>query len=192
MAENESAKVHYDLYNVHVAKLTLSAEGKATYGTPKRLSGAIGMDLAAEGDVTKLRADSTDYYVSAGNNGYSGDLSLAMVPDWFKQEYLGNTLTENKVIVENTADEPIPFALIFEFKQDKKHRRHVLYNCVAARPSIKGENKDNPKEPDTEALTLTCSPLPNGDVKASTCDDTDEAIYTAWLTSVWQKAEAAS
>ena len=178
-------KVHYDLDDVHIAPLTLTGD-EASWGEPKRLYGAISMDLSSEGDTTKLRADGTDYYVSVANNGYTGDLSLAMVPDWFKEAFLGHMITEqDKVLVEDAAIEPNPFALLFRFKGDKHGRRHVMYNCVAARPNVKGENKDNPNNPDTEALPLTCSPLPDGKVKASTTAETPASVYDNWNKAVW-------
>lgn len=189
MSTTTDNKVHYDLVDVYVAPLTLDLEaGTAAFGTPKRLLGAISMDLAAQGEVVKLRADGMDYYIANSNNGYSGNLNLAMVPDWFKQEYLGDTISEkDKVLVENAQAEAKPFALLYGFKGDKHHRRHVLYDCTASRSNIKGENKDNQKQPDTEAMTLTSVPLPDGKVKASTTAETPETVYNAWTTAVWVK-----
>ena len=186
-------KVHYDLTNVYVAPLTFDLEGGTySFGTPVRLLGAISMDLAAQGDMIKLRADAMDYYIAYGNNGYSGDLNIAMVPDWFRQEYLGDTLSEkDKVLVENSQAEHKPFALLYEFLGDKAHRRHVLYNCSANRPGIKGENKENQKKADTEALSLTSVPLPDGKVKASTTADTPSSVYEGWTKAVWLKDTAA-
>lgn len=186
---NTDNKVHYDLTNVHVASLTIDLEGgTVSFGTPKRLLGAISMDLSAQGEQVKLRADAIDYYVSNSNNGYSGDLNIAMVPDWFRQEYLGDTLSEkDKVLVESAQAEPKPFALLYEFLGDASHRRHCLYNTTAARPNIKGENKDNQKEPDTESLSLTSLPLPDGKVKASTTAETPQAVYDGWNKAVWVK-----
>ena len=186
---NTDNKVHYDLTNVHVASLTIDLEGgTVSFGTPKRLLGAISMDLSAQGEQVKLRADGIDYYVSNSNNGYSGDLNIAMVPDWFRQEYLGDTLSEkDKVLVESAQAEPKPFALLYEFFGDASHRRHCLYNTTAARPNIKGENKDNQKEPDTESLSLTSLPLPDGKVKASTTAETPQAVYDGWNKAVWVK-----
>lgn len=182
-------KIHYDLTNVFVAALTIDAETlEVTFGVPKRLPGAISMDLAAQGESVKLRADAMDYYTTTSNNGYAGDLNLAMVPDWFRQEYLGDTLTDtDKVLVENSQAEAKPFAMLYEFLGDAKHRRHVLYNSKASRPNIKGENKDNQKEPDTETLALTCLPLPDGKVKASTTAETPQAVYDNWTKTVWVK-----
>ena len=182
-------KVHYDLVDVHVASLTLDLEnGTVSFGTPKALLGSISMDLSAQGEQVKLRADGMDYYVTNSNNGYSGNLNLAMVPDWFRQEYLGDTLSEkDKVLVENSRVEPKPFALLYGFKGDAKNRRHVMYNCTANRPNIKGENKDNQKQPDTETLPLTSVPLPDGKVKASTTAETPQSVYDNWTKSVWVK-----
>lgn len=186
---NTDNKVHYALTNVHIAKLTLDPEtGTYTFEPPKRLPGAISLDLAAQGDVVKLKADAMDYYVTHSNNGYEGDLNLAMVPDWFRQDILGDTLAEkDKVLIENSQSESASFALLFEFLGDARRRKHVLYNCSASRPSIKGENKDNQKEPDTEALTLSAVPLPDGLVKTSTTADTPKTVDDAWYTSVWVK-----
>lgn len=188
----EDNKVHYDLDDVCVAPLTIT-EGKVSFGTPRRLFGAISMDLGPEGDTTKLRADGMDYYVSIANKGYAGDLNLAMVPDWFKAEYLGHTIsTVDKVLVEDAGIDPKPFALLFRFLGDVHARRHVLYNCVASRPNIKGDNKDNPREPDTETLSLVASPLPDRKVKASTTADTPKDVYDAWNNAVWEKDTGAA
>ena len=186
MDSNEN-KVHYDLTNVYVSPLTVDLDtGTVTFGVPKRLPGAISMDLAAQGEQIKRRADAIDYYVTNSNNGYSGDLNIVMVPDWFRQEYLGDTLSENdKVLVENAQAEPKPFAMLYEFLGDKSRRRHCLYNVTASRPNIKAENKDNQKEADTESMAMTALPLPDGKVKASTTADTPKLVYENWTKSVW-------
>lgn len=187
---SDTNKVHYDLVDVHVAPLTFEA-GVPVFGTPKHLPGSISLDVSAQGNSTKLRADGIVYYQSSSNNGYDGTLNLAMVPDWFRQEYLGEQLdATDKVAVENSEAEGKAFALLYGFKYDKKNRRHVLYNCMASRPGIKGENKENQKDPDTESLPLSAVPLPNGDVKASTTEETPEATYKGWMQAVWQKKEA--
>lgn len=192
MAETPTEnKVHYDLVDVHVAPLTIAA-GVATFGAPVALPGAISMDLAPQGGSVKLRADGMVYYQTSSNNGYEGNLNMTMVPDWFRQQYLGEILaaTDN-VQVENAEAAPKSFALLYGFKGDVNRRRHVLYSCLASRPNIKGENKENEKEPDTESLPISVVPLPNGDVKASTTAATPAAVYAGWNTAVWQKSAAA-
>lgn len=186
---NADNKVHYALTNVYIATLEMDLEtGTVTFGNPKRLLGAVSMDLSAQGDVIKLRADGMDYYVVNSNNGYQGELNIARIPDWFRSDILGNTITEkDKVLVEATTQEPKAFAMMFEFLGDVKGTRHVLYNCAASRPNIKGENKGNLKDPDTDTLSLTASPLQDGKVKASTTAETPTNVYENWFKKVWEK-----
>lgn len=186
---NADNKVHYALTNVYIATLEMDMEaGTVTFGNPKRLLGAVSMDLSAQGDVIKLRADGMDYYVVNSNNGYQGNLNIARIPDWFRSDILGDTISAtDKVLVETTTQEPKAFAMLFEFLGDVKGTRHVLYNCSASRPNIKGENKDNLKNPDTDTLSLTASPLQDGKVKASTTAETPENVYKNWFQKVWEK-----
>lgn len=186
---NADNKVHYALTNVYIATLEMDLEtGTVTFGNPKRLLGAVSMDLSAQGDVIKLRADGMDYYVVNSNNGYQGDLNIARIPDWFRSDILGDTISAtDKVLVETTTQEPKAFAMLFEFLGDVKGTRHVLYNCAASRPNIKGENKDNLKDPDTDTLSLTASPLQDGKVKASTTAETPDNVYKNWFQKVWEK-----
>lgn len=186
---NADNKVHYALTNVYIATLEMDLEtGTVTFGNPKRLLGAVSIDLSAQGDVIKLRADGMDYYVVNSNNGYQGDLNIARIPDWFRSDILGDTISAtDKVLVETTTQEPKAFAMLFEFLGDVKGTRHVLYNCAASRPNIKGENKDNLKDPDTDTLSLTASPLQDGKVKASTTAETPDNVYKNWFQKVWEK-----
>ena len=181
-------KIKYNLKNVHAAIQSHTEDGGYSYDTPKAIPGAVSLSLDAEGETSPFHADGIVYFRAVSNNGYSGDLNIAMVPDWFRQEYLGDTLSEkDKVLVESTQAEPKPFALLYEFLGDASHRRHCLYNTTAARPNIKGENKGNQKEPDTESLSLTSLPLPDGKVKASPTADTPQAVYDGWNKAVWVK-----
>lgn len=185
----EKNKYHYDLTNVYVAELTDdNAETGATFGNPERIPGAVSMDIAPVGETFKMRADASDYVVVESNNGYEGSVTFVQLPDTFREKYLGNKLSTNdKVLTENNQSNGKRFAFLFEFLGDVKHVRHVLYSCLASRPNLKGENKDNQKEPDTEELKLTASPLINGDVKSKTTEETPDEVYTNWFRQVWTK-----
>lgn len=185
----EKNKYHYDLTNVYVAELTNdNAETGATFGDPERIPGAVSMDIAPVGETFKMRADASDYIVVESNNGYEGSVTFVQLPDTFREKYLGNKLSTNdKVLTENNQSNGKRFAFLFEFLGDVKHVRHVLYSCLASRPNLKGENKDNQKEPDTEELKLTASPLINGDVKSKTTEDTPDEVYNKWFQEVWTK-----
>ncbi|MGN8913523.1 major tail protein [Anaerofustis butyriciformans] len=179
-------KVKYNLKNVHAAKLTKNADGEYTYETPKAIPGAVSISLDAEGDSSPFYADGIVYFRSTANNGYSGDLEIALIPEWFRTEILKEALDKNGVLVESaTVTEMEKFALLFEFDGDVRCIRHVLYNCSASRPSIESETKEDAIEPGTEKLSLTADPREDGLVKSRTGDATDEVTYNNWYKNVY-------
>jgi phi13 family phage major tail protein len=188
-------KVKYNLKNVHAAKLTEttsdSGETTYTYASPKAIPGAVSISLDAEGDTSPFYADGIVYFRSVTNNGYSGDLEIALIPEWFRTEILQEALDANGVLVENsTVAESVKFALLFEFDGDVNAIRHVLYNCTASRPSIESETKEDTIEPGTEKLSITADPRSDGLVKARTGDTTDASSYAAWYKAVYTPAES--
>ena len=180
-------KIKYNLKNVHAAKLTRGEDGSFTYAKPKAIPGAVSISLDAEGDSSPFYADGIVYFRSTANNGYSGDLEIALIPEWFRTEILKEELDSNGVLIERAdITELEKFALLFEFDGDVRSIRHVLYNCSATRPGLTSATTTNTKEPSTETVTLTASPLSNGYVKAKTTPDTPEARYNGWYQQVWQ------
>lgn len=185
-------KIKYGLKNVHVATQTES-DGEYTYGTPQAIPGAVSLSLDAEGESSAFYADDIVYYKSPGNNGYSGDLELALIPEWFRINVLGETKDTNGVLVEKaTSAQAVRFALLFEFQGDVNAVRHVMYNCTCGRPSVGSQTKEDNIEPQTETLSLSCEPRADGLVKTKTGDDvtTDSETYTGWYDAVYVPTEA--
>lgn len=184
-----SNKVKYNLKNVHAAKLTTEVvEGVTnyTYATPKAIPGAVSLSLDAEGESSPFYADGIVYFRTYANNGYSGDLEIALIPEWFRTEILKEILDSNGVLVEKADNtESVKFALLFEFDGDEHGIRHVLYNCAAARPSIESQTKEETIEPRTETLNLTADPREDGLVKSRTGDTTAKATYDGWYGAVY-------
>ena len=179
-------KVKYNLKNVHAAKLTKNGDGTFTYATPQAIPGAVSLSLDAEGESSPFYADGIVYFRTTSNNGYSGDLEIALIPEWFRTEILKEVKDSNGVLVEtNTNTESVYFALLFEFDGDAHAIRHVMYNCTASRPSIESETKEENIEPVTEKLSLTADPREDGLVKSRTGDDTDSATYQNWYSAVY-------
>lgn len=189
-------KVKFNLKNVHAAKLTETVTNGVTsfsYGTPKAIPGAVSISLDAEGESSPFYADGIVYFRSVTNNGYSGDLEMALVPEWFRTEILQEALDGKGVLIEKSDNkESVKFALLFEFDGDVNCIRHVLYNCTSSRPSIESETKEDTIEPGTEKLSITADPRADGLVKARTGDTTDEATYAGWYQAVYLPTEAAA
>ena len=178
-------KIKYGLKNVHAAIQT-ETDGVYTYATPVAIPGAVSLSLEAQGEASSFYADDCEYYVSAGNNGYSGDLEIALIPEWFRTDILQETKDSNGVLVETSdGKQAVKFALLFEFAGDVKAVRHVMYNCTVARPAVGSQTKEENVEPQTESLTITSKPRTDGLVKAKTGDTTATATYEGWYTGVY-------
>ncbi len=179
-------KIKYNLKNVHAAILTQSDEGVYSYDTPRAIPGAVSLSLDAEGETSPFYADGIVYYRSTANNGYSGDLEIALIPDWVRTDILKEIKDNNGVLVERSdSSEPVYFALLFEFDGDVNAIRHVLYYCNLSRPGIASQTKEDTIEPVTETLTLTADPREDGLIKSRTGDDTDSETYREWYEAVY-------
>ena len=187
-------KVKYNLKNVYYAKLTetvTSGVTTHTYADPVRIPGAVSMSLDSEGSNDPFYADGAVYYRSITNNGYSGDLEVALIPESFRTDILSESLDGAKVLIEKSdTAETNKFALLFEFDGDAKAIRHALYCCTASRPSIESETKEDTISPGTETLSITADPRSDGLVKARTSDETTAAAYDAWYESVHEPVAA--
>jgi len=183
-------KVKYNLRNVHYALLTFNAQGTPVFGTPVHIPGAVSLSLEANGEPSIFYADGYAYYTVSNNQGYEGDLEIAMLPDSFRTDVLKETMDSNSVLIEDATVETAAFALLFEFDGDQKKIRHVMYNCTATRPTIESATNEEEIEVKTETLTIKASPLEGGYVKARTSDNTNATAYNNWYSSVYMPQNA--
>lgn len=183
------SKVKFGLKNVHYALATIAADGTATYGTPVRIPGAVSLAMEPSGENTPFYADDSVYFTAPGATGYTGDLTIALVPDSFKKDCLGEDDSVTGVLIETSDASPQPFALMFEFTTDEKAQKHVLYNCTAKRPNIASNTKGESTEVQTEALNLTASSIFNAtlnkNIVKAKADDTAQD-YATWYSAVYQ------
>ena len=117
---NKRNKIKYNLKNVHFAKLTETEEGKITFATPVPITGAVSMSMEAQGEISPFYADGIVYYKTAANNGYEGDVELAILPESFLTDILGETLDSKKVLIENAEAQQAAFALLFGVRRGYK------------------------------------------------------------------------
>ena len=184
------AKIKYGISNCFYAVATIAADGSATYETPVAMPGAVNISLDQQGDTNNFFADNIVYYTSVANNGYEGDLELALVPDSFYKDVLGFGEDTNGVLYENAGAEPVHFALTFQVETDTGPKRVVLYNCVAQRPSVASSTKEDTIEPQTETISLTATTVYNASVDAdivrASCTQTQATQYSGWNTAIYQ------
>lgn len=189
-------KVKYGLKNVYYAKGTFNANNEATFATPIPIPGAVNLSLDAEGGTNKFRADNIDYWIGQSNNGYSGDLEIALIPDSFRKDILGDIEDPNGILIEDADAKTEYFALLFQFEGDVKNTRHVMYKCSATRPSVAGQTTDEEIEPQTDTLTLTCAAMHNAaldkNIVKGKCPEENTAKYNNWFNAVYQPTGSAS
>lgn len=154
MANN---KIKFGLKNVYYSVITL-VNNVPNYGTPVAVPGAVNLTLDPEGEKITFYADDSAYFVQTANSGYTGSLEIALIPDSFKKDVLGEIEDDNGALIENADVTTKDFALMFEFNGDANATRHVLYNVNAARPSVAGATKGASIEAQTETLEITASP----------------------------------
>ena len=187
MADN---RVVFGLRNAHYSIITEGEDGTVTYGVPVALKGAVEISLEPRGETTDFYADDILYYTTVSNQGYETTLTVANIPQEFRETVLGETLiaTDN-VLTETTTTKSKKIAFMFEFDGDLKAVRHCLYYCTVTRPSLTSATKTESAEPQTQELSLISAPRPeDGVVKRSTTPDTPDAVYNAWYSAVYLPA----
>jgi len=179
-------KVIYGICNVYYAKATDDGTGTLTYATPVHIPGARSISLSASGDQLNWAADNVTYFSMAGDDGYEGDLTMAIIPDDFKKDILGETLDAKGFYVERSGSSKSEFALLFQFEGDDKAVKHCLYRCTASRPAVNGNTVDGSPEPSEETITLRVMPRINDKVVKARAPYTASTTssYATWFSAV--------
>lgn len=181
-------KISYGLRNVYYAKATDDGTGNLTYDTPVRIPGAVNLQLDSQGDTNPFYADDIIYFQSTANNGYSGTLEVALIPDSFRKDILGETEgTQDRVLYEYANAPTVEFALLFEFQEDDAATKHCMYRCTATRASVASQTKEAGITPQTQTLNITAMPRIDDYLVKSKCPSTSSA-YATWYTEVHEPA----
>lgn len=155
------------------------------YETPVPIPGAVSITLDAQGELSPFYADGIKYHVSSSNGGYEGDLEMALIPDIFRTDVLGEETDTNNVMIEDANAPTREFALGFDIDGDFKTTRFWFWNCTATRPSTESSTTEDKKEPTTDKLSVSCAPCTDGKVRAKTTESTPQEIYNNWYAEVY-------
>lgn len=160
-------KVKFGLKNVHYSVITIGIGGAVTYGAPKPIPGAVNMSLEQRGESVEFFADDVEYYKVNTNTGYEGEIEVALIPDSFRIDVLGEIEDLNGALVENASATIKNFALLGEFSGDQHKTRFVLYNVLANRPNFGSATTTATREPQLETMSIVAMPaVDTHDVKA--------------------------
>lgn len=191
---SDKNKIKFGLSNVHIAKMNIGEDGEITYGTPFKVPGAVNLSLDAEGESEPFYADNMKFWESFANNGYSGELEIAKLPEEFETEILGQTKDSNGAIIENINDTISPFAFMYQIEGDQTGTRFCYYNTTVSRPSTEAATTEDTKTPNTDTLSITTSARTDtGDVRSKLpYSEENKEIYNKFFDKVYEKAEIPS
>lgn len=191
---SDKNKIKFGLSNVHIAKMIIGEDGVITYGTPFKVPGAVNLSLDAEGESDPFYADNMKFWESFANNGYSGELEIAKLPEEFETEILGQTKDSNGAIIENINDTISPFAFMYQVEGDQTGTRFCYYNTTVSRPSTEAATTEDTKTPNTDTLSITTSARTDTEdvrVKLPYSEENKE-IYNKFFDKVYEKSEIPS
>ena len=167
--------------------ITVDANGHDVYGAPNMFLGNRQVNWDPAGDLIKVFADGTVIYTGRQNSGYTGSMELTNLDDDFAKYVLSESVDSKNVQYEEKEPTVNRFYLLWEWIQDAKNTRHVMYNITASRPSMSATTAGDgdTKTAQYRTLNMTAIPRDDGIVKASTRVDVDSTIYNNWFSSAY-------
>ena len=181
-------KVKFGLSNCYMAPFTIAQNGTYTYSSPIAVPGAVNLTLSPAGDTNDFYADNVIYFSATANQGYEGDLEIALIPDEIRTAILGETVDANGAYIENSADKFAGFAFGFQINGDATNRKYWYYNCSLTRPETASATTETNITPNTDTLTIKAMPrLSDKNVRVF-MEPTDDntAAYNAFFTTVYE------
>ena len=177
-------KVRFGLEQVHIA----FSSGNGTWEEPIAIPGVVNFSATPEGGESVFYADNAKYYVRYSNNGYTGELEMALIPDTILAEMLGWEIDHNGMLVEDAEGVAKEFALMAQVQGDARNRRFVYYRCTANRPGQSNSTTTENTTPTTETLSLTMLPIEVGNKKivkgVIELDEMNASIYNSFFEQV--------
>lgn len=181
MADN---LILFGLEQVHIA----FQDGEGGYEEPDEITGAVSLATTPSSEQIVFHADNRRYFVRENNNGYTGTLEMALIPDLIKARMLGWEVDTNGMLVEKADGKPERFALMGQVLGDAKNRRFVYYDVMAMRHGQDSATKGDTIDPNTQSIPITITPFKHsgmnivkGDIELS---NTNTAVYNGFFNAV--------
>lgn len=152
----EKNKIVYGFENVHIA---FEGSSPGTYEETIHIPGAVNFSTTPASNKVNFPADNIRYFTLESNNGYTGTLEMALIPDEVLEKMLGWVIDSNGMLVEVANAKPKKFALMGEVKGDLRDRRFVYYDVMALRPNEEVETQDETIDPKTMSLPVEITPI---------------------------------
>lgn len=182
--------IQYGLSELHYVPIKSydAATKKYTYGEVKAIPGAKTINLPPSGGSTIIYADNIKYYAIDTNQGYSGSVTVVLIPASFIEDILKEKKIDG-VRFENATTVSSEFALIGQFEGDSTPKRFCLPRCKATRKDITGETKQESITEQNDTINIEVMPRENDkDVKYS-IERTDNPVkYANWFKGVHERS----
>ncbi len=156
-------KVIFGISDVYYSKITETVQSGVTsisYATPVALPGAVSLSLDVQGDTNDFYADNGVYASFDSNNGLSGDLTIADVPESVYTDLLGYYKDSDSGLLTEIADATeVYFGLMCKVSSNQDPVGFKFYKCSMSRPSFSANTTTESIDPDTQALTIRIMPI---------------------------------
>lgn len=153
-------KVRFGISDVYYSKITEGENGAITYATPIAIPGAVSLTLDVEGDTNNFYADNGVYASFDSNNGFSGSLTIADVPESVYTDLLGYHKDSTSGLLTELAEaNETYFGMLCKVSSNEDPIGFKFYKCTLSRPAFAANTTTESIEPDTQELSLNVLPI---------------------------------
>lgn len=153
-------KVRFGISDVYYSKITVGTGGAITYATPVAIPGAVSLTLDVEGDTNNFYADNGVYASFDSNNGFTGTLTIADVPESVYTDLLGYHKDATSGLLTELAEaNEVYFGLLCKVSSNEDPIGFKFYKCALSRPAFAANTTTESIEPDTQELSLNVMPI---------------------------------
>lgn len=153
--------------------------------TPKRLPGAVALNLTANVDIiTRTTSDGIEIPLSVDDKGYDGSLELATIPETFLSDIMGIYRDDNNVMCRGRHKIKL-FTLLFETKGSKKIR-YSLQSCYCNVPDFETSTEEEKPSIAVEKIGIKVIPYPCNNTIIKVISERDNpAVYQDWFKKIY-------